>query len=100
MKVLQPLRELGTALMDMSEPMPFTAVQAGVRPVLPTEHAPGLLEVAVPGRALRRGDRRDRGEGPGPAGAAHAREHVPHGRCDREVDPEETAFAERELRRS
>jgi FAD/FMN-containing dehydrogenase len=29
MDVLQPLRELGTPLMDMSQPMPFTAVQQG-----------------------------------------------------------------------
>ena len=28
MRILQPLRELGTPLMDMSQPMPFTAVQA------------------------------------------------------------------------
>jgi FAD/FMN-containing dehydrogenase len=35
MRVLQPLRELGTALMDMSQPMPFTAVQAAFDPFFP-----------------------------------------------------------------
>jgi hypothetical protein len=33
MDVLQPLRELGTPLADISQPMPFTAVQAGFDPL-------------------------------------------------------------------
>jgi hypothetical protein len=35
MVVLQPLRELGTPLFDMSQPMPFTAVQQGFDPLFP-----------------------------------------------------------------
>jgi FAD/FMN-containing dehydrogenase len=35
MKVLQPLRELGTPLFDMSGPTPFTAVQQGFDPLFP-----------------------------------------------------------------
>jgi FAD/FMN-containing dehydrogenase len=84
MKAMQPLRGLGTLLMDMSQPMPFTAVQTAFDPFLPAEHAQGVLEVAVPRRAVRRGDRGDRRSSTGPAGAAHPREHVPHGRSDHE----------------
>jgi len=35
LKVMQPLRELGTPLFDMSGPTPFTAVQAGFDPLFP-----------------------------------------------------------------
>jgi FAD/FMN-containing dehydrogenase len=35
MKVMQPLRELGTALFDMSGPTPFAAVQQGFDPLFP-----------------------------------------------------------------
>jgi FAD/FMN-containing dehydrogenase len=35
MKVLQPLRELGTPLVDLSQPMPFTAVQSAFDPLFP-----------------------------------------------------------------
>jgi len=35
MEVLQPLRELGTPLLDLSQPMPFTAVQAAFDPFFP-----------------------------------------------------------------
>jgi FAD/FMN-containing dehydrogenase len=35
MTVLQPLRELGSPLFDMSGPTPFTAVQAGFDPLFP-----------------------------------------------------------------
>jgi FAD/FMN-containing dehydrogenase len=35
MKVMQPLRELGTPVFDMSQPMPFTAVQQGFDPLFP-----------------------------------------------------------------
>ena len=35
MGILQPLRELGTALADLSQPMPFTAVQAAFDPLFP-----------------------------------------------------------------
>ncbi|MGQ0776657.1 MAG: FAD-binding oxidoreductase [Pseudonocardiales bacterium] len=35
MKVMQPLRELGIPLFDMSQPMPFTMVQTGFDPLFP-----------------------------------------------------------------
>jgi FAD/FMN-containing dehydrogenase len=35
MTVLHPLRQLGTPLFDMSQPMPFTAVQQGFDPLFP-----------------------------------------------------------------
>jgi FAD/FMN-containing dehydrogenase len=35
MKVMQPLRELGTPLFDMSGPTPYTAVQQGFDPLFP-----------------------------------------------------------------
>jgi FAD/FMN-containing dehydrogenase len=35
MAVMQPLRELGTPLFDMSQPMPFTMVQTGFDPLFP-----------------------------------------------------------------
>ncbi len=35
MRVLQPLRELGTVLFDMSGPTPFTGVQSGFDPLFP-----------------------------------------------------------------
>jgi FAD/FMN-containing dehydrogenase len=35
MKVMQPLRELGNALFDMSGPTPFTGVQSGFDPLFP-----------------------------------------------------------------
>ena len=48
----------------------------GFDPLFPRERAPGVLEVAVPGRAERRGDRRDRGKGAGAARAAHPGQRV------------------------
>jgi FAD/FMN-containing dehydrogenase len=38
MKVLQPLRELGTPLADISQPMPYTAVQSAFDPFFPRQH--------------------------------------------------------------
>ena len=35
MKALQPLRELGTPLADISQPMPFSAVQTAFDPLFP-----------------------------------------------------------------
>jgi FAD/FMN-containing dehydrogenase len=35
LKMMQPLRELGTVLFDMSGPTPFTAVQSGFDPLFP-----------------------------------------------------------------
>ena len=54
-----------------------------LRRAVPAQHAARVLEVAVPRRALRRRDRRDRRPGAQPAGAAHAGQRVPHGRRHR-----------------
>jgi hypothetical protein len=35
MRVMQPLRELGTPLLDISEPMPYTALQTAFDPLFP-----------------------------------------------------------------
>ena len=40
-RVMQPLRELATPLMDLSGPIPYTALQTGLRSVLP--QGPALL---------------------------------------------------------
>lgn len=38
MEALQPLRELGTPLADISQPMPYTAVQTAFDPFFPRQH--------------------------------------------------------------
>jgi FAD/FMN-containing dehydrogenase len=37
MSVLQPLREMGTVLFDMSQPMPYTMAQTGLDPLFPRD---------------------------------------------------------------
>ena len=89
MRVMQPLRELGTPLADISQPMPFAAVQIGVRSALPDGQAPELLEGSESRGAVRRGDPRHRDPGEPATISAHARRDLPdgrrhqHGRCDR-----------------
>ena len=95
LRVMAPLRELGTPLFDMSQPTPFTAVQAGLRPAVPAQPAARVLEVAVPRGAVRRGDRRHRRPGadrPAPLTLVNTF-HM--GGAIAAVDPEATAFAER-----
>ena len=95
MRVLQPLRELGTPLFDLSQPMPYAAVQAAFDPFFPrntlraywkSQYLDELSDDAIDAIAARAQDR------PGPmtlvntyrlGGAVHA------------VAPEDTAFAER-----
>ncbi|MDT7776932.1 MAG: hypothetical protein QOC67_5856 [Pseudonocardiales bacterium] len=95
MRVLQPLRELGTPLFDLSQPMPYAAVQAAFDPFFPrntlraywkSQYLDELSDDAIDAIAARAQDR------PGPmtlvntfrlGGAVHA------------VPPEDTAFAER-----
>ncbi|MGD9986239.1 FAD-binding oxidoreductase [Pseudonocardia sp.] len=95
MRVLQPLRELGTPLFDLSQPMPYSVVQASFDPFFPrgalraywkSQYLDELSDDAIDTLARRAADR------PGPitlvntfrlGGAVHA------------VDPEATAFAER-----
>jgi FAD/FMN-containing dehydrogenase len=95
LKEMQPLRELGTVLFDMSGPTPFTAVQTGFDPLFPrnslraywkSTYLPELSDEAIDvisGRALDR---------PAPLTLVNAF-HM--GGAIGDVDPEETAFAER-----
>jgi FAD/FMN-containing dehydrogenase len=95
MQVLQPLRELGTPLFDMSQPMPYTVVQSAFDPFFPrqalrgywkSEYLDELTDDAIDAIASKALDR------PAPltlvntfhlGGAVHA------------VAAEDTAFAER-----
>ena len=91
---IQPLRELGTPLFDCPGPMPFVGVQTGFDPLFPrgvlraywkTQYLDELTDEAIDMIAARAR----------PTVAAHARQHVPHGRGDRAVGAEDTAFATR-----
>ena len=68
MRAMQPLRELGTPLADISQPMPYHAVQTAFDPTLPDGQAAELLESAKPCRRCRtrrsRSLRRGRTSGP------------------------------------
>jgi FAD/FMN-containing dehydrogenase len=95
MKVMQPLRELGTALFDMSGPTPFTDVQAGFDPLFPRDvlHAywkstylEELSDEALDVIASRAKDR------PAPMTLVNTF-HM--GGALNSVDPEATAFSER-----
>jgi FAD/FMN-containing dehydrogenase len=95
MRTLQPLREFGTPLFDLSQPMPYAAVQTAFDPFFPrqalraywkSQYLDELSDDAIDALAARAQER------PGPmtlvntfhlGGAVHA------------VGPEETAFAER-----
>jgi FAD/FMN-containing dehydrogenase len=66
MEVMQPLRELGTVLFDMSAPTPFTAVQTGFDPLFPrnelraywkSQYLPELSDAAIDEIATRVQDR-------------------------------------------
>jgi len=95
LRVMQPLRELGTALFDMSGPTPFTAVQAGFDPLFPrgvlraywkSQYLDELSDEAidlVAARALER---------PAPLTLVNV---FQMGGAIAKVGPEETAFAER-----
>jgi hypothetical protein len=96
MKEMQPLRELGTVLFDMSGPTPFTAVQSGFDPLFPRnalraywkslylhELGDDVIDV-IAGRALDR---------PAPLTLVNTF-HM--GGAIADVDPEDTAFAERD----
>ena len=67
MKVIQPLREIGTPLADISGPLPFVGVQSCFRRVLRARHAAQLLEVHVRRGAHRPDPRHHRGQGPQPS---------------------------------
>jgi FAD/FMN-containing dehydrogenase len=95
MEVLQPLRELGTALADISQPMPFTAVQAAFDPFFPrntlraywkSQYLDELSDDAIDTIASRAQDR------PAPLTLVNTF-HM--GGAINAVDAEDTAFAER-----
>ena len=95
MAKLQPLRELGTPLFDLSQPMPFTAVQAAFDPFFPrgqlraywkTQYLDELSDGAIDVIAARAQDR------PAPLTLVNTF-HM--GGAINNVGPEDTAFAER-----
>jgi hypothetical protein len=95
LREMQPLRELGTALFDMSGPMPFTAVQAGFDPLFPrgvlrtywkSQYLEELGDDAIDVIAAQAQDR------PAPLTLVNV---FQMGGAIARVDPEATAFAER-----
>jgi Berberine and berberine like len=95
MRVMQPLRELGTALFDMSGPTPFTAVQTGFDALFPRNELRAYWkslylnefgDEAIDVFAERARSR------PAPLTLVNAF-HM--GGAIADVDPEDTAFAER-----
>ena len=66
LKEMQPLRELGTVLFDMSGPTPYVGVQAGFDPLFPRNELRAYWKSQYLDELARRGDRHDRGPGPGP----------------------------------
>jgi FAD/FMN-containing dehydrogenase len=95
MKVLQPLRELGTPLVDLSQPMPFTAVQAAFDPLFPrnqlraywkSQYLEELSDGAIDLMAAKAAER------PAPLTLVNMF-HM--GGAIADVGPEDTAFSER-----
>ncbi|HEY6779117.1 MAG TPA: FAD-binding oxidoreductase [Thermoleophilaceae bacterium] len=95
MREMQPLRELGTVLFDMSGPTPFVGVQTGFDPLFPRNqlraywkalHLKGLDDEAIDAIAARALDR------PAPQTLVNTF-HM--GGAIADVRPEDTAFPER-----
>ncbi len=95
MKIMQPLRELGTVLFDMSGPTPFTGVQTGFDPLFPrstlraywkSQYLDELPDAAIDTIAAKAQDR------PAPLTLVNTF-HM--GGAIANVGEEETAFAER-----
>jgi FAD/FMN-containing dehydrogenase len=95
MKALQPLRELGTPLVDLSQPMPFTAVQAAFDPLFPrnqlraywkSQYLDELSDGAIDLMAAKAAER------PAPLTLVNMF-HM--GGAIADVGPEDTAFSER-----
>ena len=95
MTTLQPLRELGTPLFDMSQPMPYTVVQSAFDPFFPrqtlraywkSQYLDELSDEAIDAIAARAMDR------PGPMSLANT---FYLGGAVHDVGPEDTAFPER-----
>ena len=95
MKVMQPLRELGSALADISQPMPFAAVQSAFDPFFPmgklqsywkAQNLAGLPDEAIRVIAARAKER------PSPLTLVVT---FQMGGAINRVSPAETAYAER-----
>jgi hypothetical protein len=95
MTALQPLRELGRPLFDMSQPMPYAAVQSAFDPFFPrqapraywkSQYLDELTDDAIDAIAARAADR------PGPLTLVNT---FRLGVAVHAVGPEDTAFAER-----
>ena len=95
MKATQPLRELGTALFDMSGPTPYAGVQTGFDPLFPrnelraywkSQYLDELSDEAIEAIAAQAQDR------PAPLTLVNTF-HM--GGAIADVDPEDTAFATR-----
>jgi FAD/FMN-containing dehydrogenase len=95
MRVMQPLRELGTVLFDMSGPTPYTGVQTGFDPLFPrnqlqaywkSTYLDELSDDAVEAIASRALDR------PAPLTLVNT---FAMGGAIADVPPEDTAFSER-----
>jgi hypothetical protein len=95
LKEMQPLRELGTVLFDMSGPTPFVGVQTGFDPLFPrdtlraywkSQYLEELSDEAIDVIAAKAQER------PAPLTLVNTF-HM--GGAIGEVDPEDTAFAER-----
>jgi FAD/FMN-containing dehydrogenase len=95
MKVMQPLRELGTPLFDMSGPTPYVGVQTGFDPLFPrdtlraywkSQYLDELTDAAIDTIAAKAGDR------PAPLTLVNTF-HM--GGAIADVGEEETAFAQR-----
>jgi hypothetical protein len=95
MRILQPLRELGTPLFDLSQPMPYAAVQTSFDPFFPrqtlraywkSQYIDELTDDAIDAIVARANDR------PGPMSMVNT---FRLGGAVHRVGPEETAFAER-----
>lgn len=95
MKVMHPLRQLGTPLADISQPMPFTAVQTAFDPLFPMgrlqsywkaqylDHLPDEALAVIADRANQR---------PSPITLVAT---FQMGGAINRIDPAETAYAER-----
>jgi hypothetical protein len=95
MRVMQPLRDLGPALADISQPMPYVAVQSAFDPFFPrgklhaywkSQYLDELTDGAIDLIAAKAAER------PAPMTLVNTF-HM--GGAIARVDPEETAFAER-----
>ena len=88
MKVMQPLRELGKPLADISQPMPFTAVQTAFDGLFPMGKLQSYWKAqnlkALPDEAIAVIAERAK-QRPSPA---HARRDLPDGRGDQQGRPD------------